>query len=262
MIAKKLFQLAFATICVLMLSACSSTADEPGPDSDASDASDMADAVDVADSSDDSEPDEEVPKAFTHKMMKQLDDNPFAALAYECQECTFEQWDSITAPEGWSKGPAQISLFSLPDSGMRSYPSVEGHDDTVNFIDDIPGNEYRIIAVTKDGRFIENGPSGLVIEAQVQRDTFLVFKSGMRVHELTDPEDNVFVLFVHHVDPENLDERDFQDPSVLDYLTAPEGWTYSTRILDERLTLDSSNSDGVVTVLAIRGDINSTWEKR
>ena len=253
------FRFAVAGILMALLTACSADSEDNQEPTDTVEATDTPDPIDETDATD---PTEEVQKAFTHKMMKQLDDNPFAALAYECQECTFEQWNSITAPDGWSKGPAQISLFSLPDSGMRSYPTVEGHDDTVNFLDDIPGNEYQIIAVTKDGRFIDNTASGLVVEVQVQRDTFLVFNPGMRVHELTDPEGNVFVLFVHHVDPENLDERDFQDPTVLNYFVAPEGWTYSTRILDEQLTLDSDNSDGVVTVLAVRGEINSTWEKR
>ena len=35
------------------------------------------------------------PFAFTHKMMKKIDNNPFSSLAYECRECTFEQWNSI-----------------------------------------------------------------------------------------------------------------------------------------------------------------------
>ena len=30
----------------------------------------------------------------------------------------------------------------------------------------------------------------------------------------------------------------------------------------EELVLDSNNHDGIVTVLAIRGPTNSTWEKR
>jgi hypothetical protein len=126
----------------------------------------------------------------------------------------------------------------------------------------MPGNEYKLIARPLDGTLIENGPSGIVVEVQVMRDTLLVFNAGMRVHELTNPEGNVFVLFAHHVDPYNLQEINFQDADSMAYLTPPEGWTYSTRILDEELALDSDNSDGVVSVLAIRGDLNSTWEKR
>ena len=84
----------------------------------------------------------------------------------------------------------------------------------------------------------------------------------MRVHELTDPEGGVFVLFAHHVDAGDLQGADFQSEDALSYLTAPTGWTYATRTLDEDLALDSNDHDGVVTVLAIRGAVNSTWEKR
>ncbi|MEE2834668.1 MAG: hypothetical protein VYB65_01460 [Myxococcota bacterium] len=199
---------------------------------------------------------------FTHKMIKQIGENPFASLAYECPECTFEQWASIDPPEGWTKGPAQVAVFSEQHSTLRSYPVVEGHSDSVNFLDDVPGDEYRLIAINHSGRLVEHGPAGIVAEVQVQRDTLLVFTTGMRVHELTDPEGNVFVLFAHHVDTDDLEGADFQSEDALAYFTAPTDWTYSTRTLDEDLALDSNNHDGVVTVLAIRGPVNSTWEKR
>lgn len=62
-----------------------------------------------------SDPDE-MGFAFTHKMVKQTGENPFASLAYECRQCSFAQWDSIDPPEGWTKGPAQIGLFSASHS--------------------------------------------------------------------------------------------------------------------------------------------------
>ena len=145
---------------------------------------------------------------------------------------------------------------------MRSYPTVENHPDSFDFLEEMPGNEYRVIAITLDGEFIENAAGRLVVKAQVMRDTRLVFQALTRVHELTDPDGNVFVLFAHHVDPDNIDAIDFQSQDAMAYLVAPEGWTYATRILDEELVLDANNFDGVVPVLAIRGDINSTWEQR
>ena len=260
MLATQFSRAVFATFCALVLSACAGTeATSPEPSADTSDDTSNADPTD---DTADSDQVEELVQTFTHKMNKSTGENPFASLAYECQECTFEQWDSIVPPDGWSKGPAQIAVFSAKDSVMRSTPSVEGHPDTVNFLDDMPGNEYKIIARPLDGEFVESETGGIVAKVQVMRDTLLVFTPGMRVHELTSPEGDIFVLFAHHVNPENLDEIDFQDADALDYFTAPTGWTYSTRILDEELALDSNNSDGVVTVLAIRGAVNSTWEKR
>ena len=214
------------------------------------------------DESDASMPPADGQSIFTHKMIKNTGESPFASLAYECRECTFEQWASIDPPEGWTKGPAQVAVFSEQHSTMRSYPSVEGHPDAVDFLDDVPGNEYKVIAITLNGRLVGRGSDGIVAEVKVQRDTRLVFTAGMRVHELTDPEGNVFVLFVHHVDSGDWQDADFQSADALSYFAAPDGWTYATRILEEELALDSDNSEGVVTVLAIRGAINSTWERR
>lgn len=260
MITSPFSKAVFATFCALLLSACAGT--EATSSEPSTDASDDTGNTGPTDDTADSDQVEEPVQAFTHKMMKSTGENPFASLAYECRECTFEQWDSIVPPEGWSKGPAQIAVFSAKDSGLRSTPTVEGHPDTVDFLDDMPGNEYKIIARPLDGEFVENVANDVVVKVQVMRDTLLVFTPGMRVHELTSPEGDIFVLFAHHVNPENLEEIDFQDADALDYLTAPTGWTYSTRVLDEELALDSNNSDGVVTVLAIRGAVNSTWEKR
>ncbi len=246
-------------LILLLLGAVGCSPDESKQDSGDAD---VSDGVDRSDSVEESDAVDGPDRAFTHKMMKQTGENPFASLAYECTECTFEQWESIVVPEGWSKGPAQVSLFSAQESEMRSYPSVAGHPDTVDFLEEVPGNEYRVIAVTLDGRLVEMGPNGIVVEVQVQRDTRLVFTTGMRVHELTDPDGSVFVLFVHHIDTDSWQDVDFQLADALDYFTAPAGWTYSTRILDEELVLDSANSDGVVSVLAINGAITSAWEKR
>jgi len=197
------------------------------------------------------------PRAFTHKMMKQTGENQFAALAYDCPQCTFEQWLAIEPPEGWTKGPAQVLVA---DSGeLRSWPSFEGVPDTMDFIEEVPGNEYQLIAKNLDGRIIEISADGVVVEAQVMRDTQLRFDAGRRVHELTDPEGHVFVLFAYEVDPTNVVIPDFDDPEFLADFSPPTDWTYASRVLEEALVLDTTN---IATVLAIRGTVTSTWERR
>lgn len=195
--------------------------------------------------------------AFTHKMMKRTGENAFATLAYECPACTFEQWLAINPPNGWTKGPAQVLVASGGE--LRSLPSLEGVPSTMDFIEEIPGNEYQMIAKNLDGRLIQADAVELVVEAQVMRDTLLYFDAGRRVHELTDPDGRVFVLFAYEVDPENVVIPDFDAPDFLVDFTPPEGWAIGTRVLDEQLQLDSPN---VATVLAIRGNISSTWELR
>ena len=131
----------------------------------------------------DSEPDDSMNTeqgyaVFTHKMMKRAGEAPFPILAYECEQCSFDQWTSIEPPEGWTKGPPQLGLFSAEHSALRSYPEVEDHPDSVDFLDEVPGNEYRIIAITLSGRLIERGAQGVVVESQVQRDTDLFTASA------------------------------------------------------------------------------------
>ena len=193
---------------------------------------------------------------FTHKMMQSTGENPFAQLGYECRECTWEQIQAIVPPPGWTKGPTQILI---PTGEMRSRPSFEGVPDSMDFVPEIPGNEYLLIVKNVDARIIEIGAMGVVVEAQVMRDTLLRFPPTALVHELTDPEGNVFVLFVHGIDPNDPYRVNYLEPDALSYLVPPEGWTYSNRVLTEELLLDA---DGSTTVLAIRGENDSTWEKR
>ena len=194
---------------------------------------------------------------FTHKMVKSMDDNPMGSLGYECRQCTFEQWLSIDPPEGWSKGPAQVIAFTR--GALRSKPTIEGVPSSVDFLEEVPGNEYELIVRNLDGRIIEATGDRMVIEVEVIRDTLMQFEAGKRVHELTDPDGNVFVLFAYGVDPENVVVPDFENPYFMGLFSPPVGWTYTSRILEEELSLDTSD---VATVLAIRGELTSTWEKR
>jgi hypothetical protein len=208
------------------------------------------------DSGSDTDPLAGMQSAFTHKMMQATGENRFAALGYECQECTWEQIAAIVPPPGWTKGPTQVLI---PTGEMRSRPSFEGVPDAVDFVPEIPGAEYRLIVKNVDARIIEIGAMGVVVEAQVMRDTLLRFPPTALVHELTDPDGNVFVLFVHGIDPNDPYRVNYLDPDSLSYFTPPEGWTYGNRVLTEELLLDA---DGSTTVIAIRGENDSTWEKR
>jgi hypothetical protein len=244
-----------ALLFLAVLAACTPT--EPAAPADTGTAPDAGVMLDAGATTDASNPPENPAPVFTHKMMKRTGENMFASLAYECPTCTFEQHQAIVPPTGWMKGPSQVALFSRGE--LRSTPSFEGVPDAVDFVAEVPGNEYTLIAKNLDATIVANGADGLVVQTQVMRDTLLRWSAGMRVHELTDPEGNVFVLFAYGVDPTNVVIPDFQDAAVLADFSGPEGWVYSTRILDEELLLDSPD---IATVLAIRGATHSTWEMR
>ena len=141
---------------------------------------------------------------------------------------------------------------------MRSRPC--GTPSTVDFLPGIPGNEYELIARPLDGKILQFGEQGLVALVDVQRDTVLRFPAGRRVHELTNPDGDIYVMFAYEVDSMDADIADFDRPDALDGHPIPTGWTYSSRRLPRDLVLDSS---GVVSVLSFRGSGPlSTWEKR
>ena len=195
---------------------------------------------------------------FTHKMMLATADNPpTSSLGYECPECTFEQWKSIVPPEGWSKGPAQILLA---DSGeMRSEPTHPEHPSSVDFLEDVPGEEFKLIVINTGAEIIEVTESRMVVKASVIRDTILEFNPGRLLHILTSPEGKEYVLFAMGIDPDNIVIPDTDDPDVLGGFVAPEGWTYSTEIATDGLTLEAS---GLTNVIAIRNTSELTWEER
>ena len=258
MVAATFLRLFTGMLCAWVLVAC--PAAEPSIQNDPDVPPDVSDATLPSDTAaglpDGSDALSGPPSSFTHKMIKNTDDNMFSSLGYECVECTFEQFDAIVPPEGWSKGPYQVVL---PEGELRSTLSLEGVPDAVDFVPEIPGKEYKLIVKNLDGELIEAGANGFMVKAQVMRDTIMRFPPGSRVHELTDPEGGTFVLFAYGIDPLTRASPNFQEPDALGEFVGPTGWTYSTRILEAELVLDTPD---LATVLAIRGKITSTWEKR
>ncbi|MDG2305668.1 MAG: hypothetical protein P8R42_13700 [Candidatus Binatia bacterium] len=204
----------------------------------------------------DSETSAGIESSFTLKMLRSTGENPFAQLAYECDECSFAQHASVEPPSGWTRAPAQVIL---PIGELHSTPSADGFPSSVDFVPEIPGDDFQVIAKTIDGRIVEAGEDGIVAVVQVMRDTSFLFPAETRVHELTDPEGSVFVLFAFEVESADFTSPVFQDADALMGYPRPTGWTYSTRILDEDLRM---NPGGVATVLAIRAEVDSTWELR
>jgi hypothetical protein len=199
----------------------------------------------------------DIGSSFTLKLLNNTGENPFTNLVYECDECSFEQHAAIEPPPGWSKGPTQVIL---PPGELRSTPCFDGVPSSVDFVPEIPGNEFKLIGKNLSGRILEVGENGLMILSEVMRDTVFRFPRGSRVHELADPEGNIYVLFGYEVESMDFTSPDFEDADALADYPRPAGWTYSTRIRDKDLVMESS---GVVSILSIRAQAAvSTWEKR
>ena len=88
----------------------------------------------------------------------------------------------------------------------------------------------------------------------VDRQAVFFFDAGKEVHELIDPEGNAYVMQAYcvSVDP-NLDQHSL--PALGDRLEVPPGWTFRTRILDEELIVDTSET--IATV--IQDELENTY---
>ena len=114
-----------------------------------------------------SEPTEE---GFTLKVLKRTDESFFSNLAYECNECAFEQFEALTMQRGWRKSPNQIII---PDGELLSHLSFEDVSSTLDLIPEIPGDEFKLIAKTLEGNIVDISFSGIMVETKVMRNTIL-----------------------------------------------------------------------------------------
>lgn len=193
---------------------------------------------------------------FTLKMNQSTGESDITQLAYQCDECSFAQFEAIPVPDGWQKSPTQVLI--VPGE-MRSVPSFEGVPDTLDFVPEIPGEEFRLIAKVLDVTVLEFAPNGFMALAEVMRDTIFRYPAGSRIHELTDPDGNSYVLFAYEVESKEFTEPDFQDANALIDYPGPQGWVYTTEIIDEELVMEAN---GIANVLTIRRTPSSVWQKR
>ena len=195
-------------------------------------------------------------EGFTLKVLKRTGENLFSNIAYECNECTFKQFEDLTLPRGWRKSPTQIIL---PDGELLNSLSFEGISGSLDLIPEVSGDEFKLIAKTLEGNIVDISFSGIMVETKVMRNTILRYPAGSRVHELIDEDGNIYVLFAYEVDSADFDRSFFEKIDVLSNYPHPKGWSYLSRILNEDLIL---NSNGIANVLAIQSKTSSVWEKR
>jgi hypothetical protein len=93
---------------------------------------------------------------------------------------------------------------------------------------------------------------------EVQRDTVFVYNAGEPVFELTDPDGRVYMMqsYSQIVAPDLSYD---QLASLGARLQLPEGWAYSTRVLDEEFQLTTENSDGIAYV--INDDLVNSYQR-
>lgn len=182
--------------------------------------------------------------------MRKLLGELFPRLVYACSsECTPEQFAAIPVPTGWEKS---IPKEMLPIAAGMPYPPPLGELPAVDYIPEIPGAEFALVAKLLGGALLSASPQ--IVVAQIERSTVFTYEAGKVVHEVTDPDSNRYILFVVAIeliggglDPTQLD--------AFDSLVLPDGWTYASRTLAGDLVVDS---EGVATVFSHSG--LTTWQ--
>ncbi|MEO1059915.1 MAG: hypothetical protein AAFZ07_00750 [Actinomycetota bacterium] len=90
----------------------------------------------------------------------------------------------------------------------------------------------------------------------VVRTTTWTYEAGTEVYELTDPDGNVYTMQSYsQIEDRELTAADL--PTLGDRLDLPEGWSYSSRVLDEPLQVALSPDGAVV----IQDELNNAYQR-
>jgi hypothetical protein len=169
------------------------------------------------------------------EMQQETGENPFARIVYGCRDCTPEQVAAIAVPDGWTK-PAPMQV--VPAQTSLVTPDVPEVAQAMDFVPEIPGDEFVLFARVEHGQLLGVGTDGPMALVEVERTTTFTYPAGSRIHEVVDTDGATYVMFgiaVALVD----DGIDIGDADALAGLGLPDGWSYSSRVLTDDLVVDS-----------------------
>jgi hypothetical protein len=174
-----------------------------------------------------------------------LRDGGLEAEVYGTQmlnDCPQELWETLD-PDAIA---TEMGAVAVKLNGPRHW-MLDGLGTKVALVEpvlrDFNGLTTRRIATVDLG----DAPSTLpYVERHVHRGAVFFFDAGRPVHELVDPDGVAYIMQAYciGVDP-SLTQENLADLG--DRLGLPDGWTFRTRILDEELIVDTTET--VATVL-------------
>jgi hypothetical protein len=157
-------------------------------------------------------------------------------------DCPAELWDTLEVPALME----QLGALFVKLNGPR-YWVLDGFGNKRAPVEPVMasfnGLEMRRIAILELGKVPMQIP---YMDRKVDRGAIFFFDAGKPVFELVNPEGLAYVLQAYcvSVDP-TISEDNLADLGAK--LNLPEGWIYRTRILEEELVIDTS--DTLATVL-------------
>jgi len=167
-------------------------------------------------------------------------------------DCPPEQWDAIDATAVAAERDAVVALKNGPRHWTLDTIVSDIRADAEET--EIGGLGMFLAATVDLGPELPD--QSPYVERSVVRETIFRFAAGSEVHELTDPDGRRYVMqsYAGTIDPTLTIDRLAGLGSVL---ALPEGWVFSSRVLDE--DLDVLSIDGVATV--IQDDLQNTYQR-
>lgn len=170
-------------------------------------------------------------------------------------DCPQEAWDALDAGAIAAERGALVALLNGPRRWVLDtivpQQQAAGERRLTRF-----GDLDMFLAATIDLGDELPEPGARYVERRIVRDTIFRFKPGTTIHQLTarDRQRYVMQAYSHAVDPtqtmQNL-------PGLAERLELPQGWTFTTCVLDR--TLDLLSTDGVATV--IQDELENTYQR-
>ena len=169
----------------------------------------------------------------------------------DCPQAAFDAIDPAAAAEqlgadlAVKNGPRFWVLDAIVGNGLAGSGEVET----------LGGMAMRSIAIVElEASMADRSP---FVETSVRRNTEFEFDAGTEVYELTAPDGSVYVMqsWTVEVDPD-LTADDLA--GLGGRLELPDGWTFTTRVLDQVLVVE--DVDGIATV--VQDELHNTYQLR
>jgi hypothetical protein len=154
--------------------------------------------------------------------------------SFPMNQCPDELWRALDPETIAKECSATLAILNGPRywlmDGIGKVQSV------ALVIRDFGGIEMRRVATIKLDDDIVHA---LYKEHRVNRASVWYYKAGSLVHELTSPDSRSYIMqaYCTGVDP-NLNEETL--PELATRLDLPSGWTFTSRVLDKELEVDTT----------------------
>jgi hypothetical protein len=169
-------------------------------------------------------------------------------------DCPQAAWDSIDA----AALASALGVTAVIKNGPRHW-TIDGIVGRGSSIANSP-TTFGTLQMTQRATLERNLLSGLTEDSyapqEVARDTAFIFAAGKPVFEMTDPSGNVYMMqsYAQIVDPSlRLDDL----AELGSRLALPQGWAFSSRVLDADYRLEAT---GVAFV--VRDELQNTYQRQ